>query len=285
MLVLIAGVIWSSMGLALRQIEVAGTWQVLFWRSLGTLPVLFAVLAWRNGAPFRAILQSGWAGLIGGAALVLAFGGAIYSIQTTSVANAVFLFAASPLFTALLAWPLLREPVRRATWVAILIAGLGMFLMLREGLALGAGLGNAAALLSAFGFAIFTIALRWGRLGEMLPAVLLGALFAAAVALAMITVQGSGIAIPRREIVIALFMGGALVGGGMALYTRGSLAVPAAELTLLSMVEVLLAPLWVLLFLGEGASPATLTGGAVLLAAILFNALSGARHRPPVPLT
>jgi len=73
-----------------------------------------------------------------------------------------------------------------------------------------------------------------------------------------------------------------IVAGGMVLYTLGSRVVPAAELTLLSMVEVLLGPVWVWWLLGETASPATFVGGAILLAAITGNALSGARRGAPV---
>lgn len=285
-LVLIAGLLWSMMGLFIRLIDTAGTWQILLYRSLGLAPVLFVFIALRSGgAPFGRIRRAGWDGVAGGFALVLAFAGAIYAIQATSVANAVFLFAASPLFTAVLAWPLLREPVRRATWVAILIAGIGMYLMVREGLALGAGWGSAAALVSSAGFAIFTITLRRGRMGDMMPAAMIGGVLSVIAALAVLVVSGEPVAVPVHDMVIAGLMGALVLGGGMAAYTAGSRAVPAAELTLLSMVEVMLAPVWVFLFLSEKASVNTLLGGAVLLAAILFNAFSGLRHRPPPPLT
>jgi DME family drug/metabolite transporter len=79
-------------------------------------------------------------------------------------------------------------------------------------------------------------------------------------------------------------IGGSLVSGGMVLYTLGSRVVPAAELTLLSMVEVLLAPVWVWLFLRETASPATFLGGGILMLAIIGNALSGLRGRAGAPL-
>ena len=76
-------------------------------------------------------------------------------------------------------------------------------------------------------------------------------------------------------------MGVFQVGAGLILYTLGSRSLPAAELTLLSLAEVLLGPVWVWLFLGEGASMNTMIGGAVLLAAIIGNALSGKRRKPP----
>ncbi len=76
-------------------------------------------------------------------------------------------------------------------------------------------------------------------------------------------------------------MGVFQVGAGLILYTLGSRSLPAAELALLSLAEVLLGPLWVWLFLDETASLNTLVGGAVLLAAIAGNALSGKRRKPP----
>lgn len=76
-------------------------------------------------------------------------------------------------------------------------------------------------------------------------------------------------------------MGVVTLSGGMILYTLGSKVVPSAELALLSNTEVMLAPFWVWLLMGETASTGTFVGGAILLAAILFNALAGARRTVP----
>lgn len=285
-LVLAAAVLWSLHALAIRLIGEAGTWQVLFYRSLGMVPVLFLTVTIRSGGhPFRRIRMAGWPGVIGGTGLVFAFAGAIYAIQVTTVANAVFLFAAAPLFTAVMAWLVLREPVRRATWGAIALAGTGMFVMVREGLAIGAGWGNLAAIASAAGFSAFTISLRWGRVANMLPSVLTGGVLSVIVAGAVIAARGESFALPPRAIVIAMLMGAFLLAFGLAIYTIGSRVVEAAELGLLSMVEVMLAPVWVWLILGEGASIGTFLGGAILLAAIAFNAATGMRHRPPALTT
>ena len=283
-LVVLAGVLWSAMGLALRHIEVAGTWAVLFWRSAGMVPVLFVVIALTSGGhPLARLRRVGVAGVIGGLGLVFAFAGAIYAIQATTVANAVFLFAASPFLTAILGWLILHESVRRATLVAIAVAGVGMFIMVREGLAAGAASGNVAALLSALGFAAFTITLRWGRLTDMMPAVVLGGVLSMAVAAVVLGISGAPLLVPARDIVIAVAMGAVQLAVGMALYTLGSRVIPAAELTLLSLVEVLLAPIWVWLVLGETASVGTFAGGGILLAAVVGNALSGMRRKPLAP--
>ena len=279
-LVVIGAVLWSLMGLAIRQLEVAGTWQVLFWRSLGTLPVLLALIIYRaDGSVLQAFRRVGLTGVVGGVCLVLAFAGAIYAIQATTVANAVFLFSASPFLAAILGWLVLREPVRPVTWAAIALAGIGMFLMVREGLAAGALDGNIAALLSSLGFAVFTLTLRWGRLSDMMPAVVLGGVFSMAIAAVVLAAQGLPLVVPVYDIAISMLMGAGLLALGMVLYTLGSRVISAAELTLLCMVEVLLAPIWVWLFLNETASPATFAGGGIVLAAVVLNALSGARRR------
>ena len=284
LLVVLAGLLWSFMGLAVRHIETAGTWAILFWRSAGMVPVLLAFIAWRSGGhPLERLRRVGVAGVLGALGLVFAFAGAIYALQATMVANAVFLFAASPFIAALLGWIILREPVRPATWAAIAVAGVGMFVMVRDGLAGGETAGNLAALLSAFGFAAFTLTLRWGKLEDMMPAVVLGGLFSMAVAGVVLGVRAEVLAVPARDIAISVAMGAGMLATGMALYTLGSRVVPAADLTLLSMVEVLLAPVWVWLVLGETASAGTFLGGGILLLAIAGNALSGLRRRPVAP--
>jgi drug/metabolite transporter (DMT)-like permease len=277
-LVLAAGALWSLMALMLRQIEAASVWQILFWRSLGVVPVLFAFVWWTSkGQPFQQIRRIGLAGTVGAFGLVFAFAGAIYAIQSTTVANAVFLFTASPFVAALLGWIVLREQVGFWTWAAIALAVIGMYVMVREGLAIGAMHGNIAALLSAAGFGAFSVALRWGKVGDMLPVSMLGAAFSVVVAGIVLTLQGQPILVSGWDMGVSLVMGMGVLALGMVAYTLGSKVIPAAQLTLLSLVEVLLAPLWVFLFLGETASAATFLGGGVLLAAVALNAVMGAR--------
>jgi drug/metabolite transporter (DMT)-like permease len=277
-LVLAAGALWSLMALMLRQIEAASVWQILFWRSLGVVPVLFAFVWWTSkGQPFQQIRSIGLAGTVGAFGLVFAFAGAIYAIQSTTVANAVFLFTASPFVAALLGWIVLREQVGFWTWAAIALAVIGMYVMVREGLAIGAMHGNIAALLSAAGFGAFSVALRWGKVGDMLPVSMLGAAFSVVVAGIVLTLQGQPILVSGWDMGVSLVMGMGVLALGMVAYTLGSKVIPAAQLTLLSLVEVLLAPLWVFLFLGETASAATFLGGGVLLAAVALNAVMGAK--------
>lgn len=279
MMVLMAGVLWSAQPLMIRQIDAAGPWAVLVWRSLAMLPVLLAFLAWRSGgAPWAAMRRAGLAGVLGGLGLVAAMGGAILAFQTTTIANAAFLLAASPFLAALLAWLVLGEAVPPRSQGAIGLALIGIFLMVRDGLAAGALIGNLAALVSALGFAVFSVALRWKRIEDSLPTSILGAAFAVIAGALAATQAGQSLAIPAADLLWCGLMGVMTMSGGMILYTLGSRVVPSAELTLLSNTEVLLAPFWVWLILHETASPATLLGGSVVLAAILFNACAGMRR-------
>ncbi|MFT7555010.1 MAG: DME family drug/metabolite transporter [Planctomycetota bacterium] len=283
-LVLMAGVFWSTMGLGIRSIEVANVWQILFYRSIALACFLFILIAFRSGGkPLGTIKKVGLAGSIGGVGLVIAFSGGIYAIQTTSVANAMFLFAAAPFLAAIFGWLILRESVRHATWIAMLVAIIGIAIMVLNGISGGRLIGNLSAIISAFGFAVFTIALRWGKLDDMLPAVFLGGVFAIICGALVCYFKGYGFDLPRSDLIIIFSMGVFQVGLGLAIYTIGSQVVPAAELTLLSMTEVLLGPFWVWLFIDETADFYTLLGGAVLLLAIGGNALSGLR-RKPVPV-
>lgn len=293
-LVVVAAFLWSGMGLAVRSISEAGTWAVLFWRSAGMVPVLLGYIAWRAGRqnprasgldrltdPMRRV---GWAGVAGGFGLVMASAGAIYGLQNTTVANAMFLYSSAPFFAALLGWMVLGERVRPGTWASIALAGTGVVLMVGDGLT-GDGLagsalpGNIASIMAALGFALFTIALRRGRQGDMMPAVALGGLFSMIAALIMLAVTGEALLAPAADILIAMAMGAVMLGGGMVLYTIGSRVLPAAEATVLTIVEVMLGPFWVWLVLGETASANTLLGGAFMVAAVVVNALTGTRRR------
>jgi drug/metabolite transporter, DME family len=283
--VIAAGTLWSLMGLGLRQIDDASVWAILLWRSVGMVPVLLCYIAWSSrGKPFQAIRRVGLAGTIGGLGLVVAFAGAIYAIQSTTVANAVFLFTATPFVAAIFGWILLQERVRPATWAAMALAIIGMFIMVREGLAMGAMNGNIAALLSAAGFGAFSIALRWGKLSDMTPAILLGGLFSIVAAAAILAIQGQPIFVSAHDMILAMAIGAIILAIGLSLYTIGSRVIPAADLTVISLVEVMLAPVWVWLFLNETASLNTFIGGAILLIAVIFNALSGARARGLQPV-
>ena len=282
-LVFFAGVFWSTVGIGIRLIEDASVWQILLYRSASLSLFLASVILLRTGrGAIGAARELGWAGAIGGLALVAAYAGGIYSIQATSVANALLLFAAAPFMAAVLGWLVLGERVRGATWVAISVAVIGILVMVADQIGGDSWVVNLAALGSALGFAVFTIALRWGRAGDMLPAVFLSGVFGAIITLTICLALNLTLVLSARYAGISVSMGFLQVGAGLVLYTIGSRVVPAVELTLLSLAEVILGPVWVWIFLGEEVAKNTFIGGGTLLAAIVGNAASGARRKPPI---
>ncbi|MFQ5983954.1 MAG: DMT family transporter [Alphaproteobacteria bacterium] len=279
-LVLLAGFCWSLGGVAIRHIEAASVWQINLYRSSTLALTLTLVLVLRHrGAVIHAFRAIGLTGVVAGffiAASNICF---IYALTHTTVANTVFILAAQPFFAAALGWLVLREAVRRATWIAMVAGFAGVAAMVGEGIGTGRLAGNLIALGAALGFAAFTVALRRGREVDMAPAVCLGGMFVALAAALMV----EQIAITPRDLGLCVFMGTIQIGLGLLLFTLGSRFLPAAELAILALVEVILAPLWVWIVVGEVPSLMTFFGGAVVLSAVVTNALTGMRRkRPPV---
>ena len=147
-----AGVLWSTVGLGIRLIHDAEVWQILLYRSISLTVFLFFVILLRSREnPFLQIRRTGIPAVIAGVSLVAAYSGGIYAIQTTSVANAMLLFASAPFLTAVLGWIVLSETVRSATWIAIFVAIAGIGIMVVDKSAGNALSGSLAALGSALG--------------------------------------------------------------------------------------------------------------------------------------
>ena len=277
-MVMAAGVLWSLGGLAVRSMEEAGAWQILFVRSVAAALSVLAVLLWRyRGDCLETIRRAGGLAVLAGALIGLAFCGFIFALKHTTVANAVFVLSAAPFLTAMLGWLLLGEAIRRGTWLAMVLVLIGVGVMVGGGIVAGAWFGNLMALLTMVGFAGFAVALRYGRANDMLPAVLWAGLLSALVAAAM----APDLSMTVRDVVLSAFMGAGLITGGMVLFTAGSRTVPSAELALLTLTEVVLGPLWVWLAYAEVPRAETLVGGALVLAAIIGRALTGMRRRTP----
>ncbi len=177
-MVLVAGLLWSFQALMIRQIEEAGPWAVLSWRSLAMVPVLLLFSGLAHGRfTLSAIRRAGWPGS-GRNRAGRGHGRRDPRLPDDDHRQCGFLLAASPFLAAILGWLILREAVAPPTWGAIALALVGIFIMVRDGLAGGALVGNVAALVSALGFAAFSVALRWRRIEDSLPASILGAGFA-----------------------------------------------------------------------------------------------------------
>lgn len=281
-LVLVAGAGMSLGGLFIRSIDAADEWQILFWRSLGIAAALLIFIALRNkGHVIAAFRKAGAMAAVAGICLASGFTFFVFSIVHTTVANTLFMLSAGPFIAAVLGRVILGETVRGATWIAMAGAAAGIALMLGGGLATGDLFGNLMGLGAATSFAGFTVALRRGRGSDMMPATCLAGLFGAIAAGSAILVAGGGFAVSGNDLMLCLIYGAVAISGSLIVFTMGSRHVPAAELALLSLTEVVLGPIWVWLAFAEVPGLATLAGGAILLVSIAFQALSGMRRRPP----
>ena len=278
-LVLMAGIFWSLSGLVYRWIEVATAWQVLFYRSLSLFCFIALWLVFRYRGRLLGVFQSaGRLSVLGGLCLSISFSGYILALDQTSVANALFILAAAPFFAALLGRALLSEHIGWTTSLAMGIAALGLAVMAGNELAIGRGLGELFALAAALGLAGLTITLRMRRTIDMLPAILFASLFATLFALTGMLWDGNSLILTPKDLSLSISLGVFQVGLGFMLYTAGSRHLPAVELTLLSLTEVIVGPILAWLGADEVPSVTTLAGGALILLAIVTLAVLGQRH-------
>ena len=288
-LVALAGVFWSVGGLLIRLIEAASAWQIVLFRALALALTLTLIIALRHrGRLLRAFGEAGWNGVAAGIALSGGFVGWVLALHHTTVANATFMLGASPFFGALLGRLVLGEALRRPTALAMAVALAGVLVMVGGGLVLGTIRGNLLALGACLSFAIFSVLLRRGRGHDMLPCAAIAGVVSGLIALPVVLAGAPSIAdaflLTPRDLALCAVMGAAQVGAGLALFTLGARHVPVAELTLLSLTELALAPIWVWLAIGEVPSGYTLLGGAIIVVAITYQALSGARRPRPLPM-
>jgi drug/metabolite transporter (DMT)-like permease len=282
-LVLIAGVLWSIAGLVVRLMHEANEWQILFYRSIALVITLLTYLAVKNNGRVKAAFCSaGKNAVLAGVVLGTGFASWIFAMTHTTIANALFILAASPLMAAVVARIILGEPIRRLTLGCMFVSVLGIFVMVGEGALIGTLSGNAFALVAAFAFAVFSVTLRMGKAVDMTPAVCWAGIWATLIGGTMLTLTRSGFSVSLHDALLCALLGFVQVGMGLILFTIGSRHIPAGELTLLSLTEVVLGPVWVWLGVGEVPSLYTVIGGLIVLGAITAQALAGVRRRPPV---
>jgi len=256
----------SLSGILIRLIEQADGWQILFWRSVTCAIALTVFLGWRHGARAGdAFLRIGGHGVGVVVALTGAFSCFIFALLHTTVANVAFTIGLTPVFAALLAWLLLREPIGLRTAVFIALSMVGIGFMFGDGARAGNLTGNLLALMTCLFFATAIVLLRGGRRIDMIPAVVLAALASAAIAA---LVAPSGLAVGGRDFALLTLMGAAQLALQYILFTYGIRQMPAAQAALISRTSVVLTPLWVWLGVGEIPSLLTLAGGGFVLAAV-----------------
>ena len=278
LLVIIAGVLWSFGPLVVRNIEDAATvpWQYLLTRGIVIFILLNIYLFIEEGLDFyKNYLKMGAPGVIGGIGLGSAMMTFIWSITSTTAAITLLCLAAMPFITALLGFLFLREKISRSVWTAIIIATIGIIIMAFDSASLGTFKGLMFGLASALGFSIFSVSLRWEKETPKFTTVAFAGLFCFLFSTAVIfQFKLDFLSSGKNESLFALH--GTIVCLGLILYSIGSKVIPAAELTLLSLTEIIGGIFWVwlpILGINEIPSTNTIIGGFLIFIAIIFYSL------------
>ncbi|MGI9405925.1 MAG: DMT family transporter [Hyphomicrobiaceae bacterium] len=267
---LLAALSLSTGGVLLRSLESASGWQVLVYRSAAfSLLVLVLIIIRNQGRlvePFRKI---GGTGLIVAVALGIGFAAYVFAILNTTVANAMFVLSCAPIFAAIIARIVLGEQLSWLVWGIILIALGGIAIMVSSDISPGRLYGNLFALLAALTFAITVVLVRKKGDTDMLPATFLGGILAFGLAVYL----AEGLVLSNNDVAVSLLLGTVQVGIGFICLTYAPRFILAAEVTLLTLLEPVLAPIWVWLVYNEVPSTATLYGGALVMACIVAFAV------------
>ena len=277
-IVLIAGLLWSFGPLVVRYMNDPQLvpWQYIFGRGLTIFIILNLYLYFEEGISFyKNYKKIGLSGVIGGSGLGIAMITFIYSITNTSAAVTLLCLAAMPFFTALLAFLFLREKISLNVWISIVIAAFGILIM-----AIGSGEGNTLVgfifgITSSIGFSVFSVTLRWRKETPKFTTVAFAGFFC--FIFSAIVILSNDLTFLSSSYNGALFsLHGTLVCLGLILYSIGSKAIPAAELTLLSLTEVIGGIFWVwipILGINEVPSTNTIIGGFFLFVSIVYYSL------------
>ena len=277
-LVLFAGILWSFGPLVVRYMDSPDLvpWQYIFGRGLTIFIILNLYLYFEEGINFyKNYKKVGRSGLIGGSGLGIAMITFIYSITNTSAAVTLLCLAAMPFFTAILAYLFLKEKISINVWISILIATVGIIIMAVGNTEKNSLLGFLFGITSSIGFSVFSVSLRWRKETPKFTTVAVAGLFCFVFATIMILITKQNFfSTSYNSSMFSLH--GTLVCFGLILYSIGSKAIQAAELTLLSLTEVVGGIFWVwlpLFGINEVPTTNTIVGGFFLFISLVYYSL------------
>lgn len=266
-LVLVGAVLWSTGGLLLRLIDVDEL-TTIFWRAVFAFAALSTYLLWTEGRRLIAVFrQFGWPQLIVAACFATDATLFVFAINRTSVANVMIIFGLSPFVAALLAWAVLGEGIPRMTWAAMSACAVGVIIMMSGSVGGHSLVGDAIALVIIVVFAIGVVTIRMHPDIEMIPVVCLSALLMGVISFPFATAFGHS---PTDYALLAVF--GALEYAlALVAFTIGASYIPAAQSTLMALLENVLAPVWVWLVVNEIPGQPTIAGGVLILITLILH--------------
>ena len=276
--VLFAGILWSFGPLVVRYMDNPNQvpWQYIFGRGLTIFIILNLYLYFEEGIKFwKNYLKIGKSGILGGCGLGIAMISFIYSITNTTAAITLLCLAAMPFFTALLAFIFLKEQISINVWVSIIIATVGIIIMAIGNTEENSLVGFIFGITSSIGFSVFSVTLRWRKETPKFTTVAFAGFFCFVFATIIILYKGQSFFSSSYN--SSLFsVHGTLVCLGLILYSIGSKAIAAAELTLLSLTEVIGGIFWVwlpLFGINEVPDSNTVIGGFFLFISLFYYSL------------
>jgi drug/metabolite transporter (DMT)-like permease len=268
--VALAAIAWSTAGVLQRQLTLDTPTQVAGRALFAGVALLVYVAVFERGRVVQGFRSIGVAGIAVALCVAAASGAFISALNHTSVARVLFILALAPVLAAVLARVFLGEPITGRTVVAMALALAGVALMLG---APGEGdlVGDGLAFLAVFAFALMIVITRYRHDVSMAPATCLAQVILVAVFLPLATPS----AITGEDVIWLAALGIGQIGLGFMLLTVGARLIPAAQVGLITLLEVVLGPLWVWLALDERPSTATLIGGAIVIVAIVVQTRAG----------
>jgi drug/metabolite transporter (DMT)-like permease len=265
--VALAALAWSTAGVLQRELTVDTATQLAGRALFACLFLAGVILVTARGRVAFTVRSIGVAGVGVAMCTAVASGSFIVALNHAKVANVLFMQAAAPIAAALLAWVALGERVTARSWFAMAIAVLGVALMVG---APGSGgvLGIGVSLAMTLAFATGIVITRHKRDVSMVPAICLAQLLVLLVG-APFADAGS---VTGLDLGLLVLLGVGQIGLGLLFLVMGARLIPAAEVALITLLEIVLAPLWVWLAVSETPAAATLVGGAVVLGAVVLQA-------------
>jgi drug/metabolite transporter, DME family len=201
----------------------------------------------------------------------------VYALKNTTAANAAFLSSLTPLVAAVLGRVVLKERLSRVTIGCITVALGGLLLMVLSDLNAGNMVGNAAAMMSSFGFGIYMICIRSSAARNWSPVLPGYAVAMIALCGTVTLINGRTLLPPLFDILMAMLHGGAFIVIGTLLFNVASKSVPAVGMAVLSQVENVFVPVWIFVWFSDIPKATALIGGAIILSAVLTKAVLDAR--------
>ena len=270
-LVFLGAITLSFGGLIVKSFEGANLWQILFWRSIFfcLVIIIFLLITYKRQF-FKAFINSGLPGVIGGIILGCGFFSYVFAMYNTTVANANFIIQTQTLFLAIFGYLFLKETISKITLVSIILAISGITLMLGDSLTSGQMIGNVIAFIMPISFAVLIIIVRKYPSVDMIPLQLI----AGVVAMIIGYVVAGRIDISLHDIFLGFLAGFFQVGVGFIFITIGARTTPSAVVGIIMMSEAIFGPLWAWIFINEQPPLIVLVGGSIVLFAVLLQFLS-----------